>query len=75
MHTAPTVDPPMDVECLAGDVSAGLTGEADEWTVEGVRAWRAAAADWMLAWSRPSRANGDVLPRRSGGSAPKKRHP
>ena len=29
-------DPPIDVECLAGDVSAGLTGEEDEWAVEGV---------------------------------------
>ena len=26
----------IDVECLAGDVSAGLAGEEDEWTVEGV---------------------------------------
>ena len=29
-------DPFIDVECLAGDVSAGFTGEEGEWTVEGV---------------------------------------
>ena len=29
-------DPSIDVECLAGDVSAGFTGEEGEWTVESV---------------------------------------
>lgn len=29
-------DSSIDVECLAYDVSAGFTGEEDEWTVEGV---------------------------------------
>ena len=56
-------DPFIDVECLAGDVSAGFHWRGK--TSGPLKAWRAAAADWMLAWSRTSRASGDVLPRRN----------
>jgi hypothetical protein len=56
----------IDVECLAGDLSAGLTDASKT-------GWGRKNGCEAAGWER--RGSGDVLPRRSGGSATKKRHP